>query len=96
MKPHKPHPLCLCTPCHEMREIAVRLVDRGVDLRDLVEEIRPFVLAEREKRNPARPQNLNGGPTVKAHGGAGDYGEGEDSPWHENAVGAMEDGGPHD
>jgi len=92
MKPHKPDPNCLCTPCAGLKEIAVRLVDRDADLRDLVEHIRPFVLAEREKRKPARPQNLSGGSVVKTHGGKGDYGEGEDSPWHENAIGAMEDG----
>lgn len=90
-KRHTPMPTCMCTSCCAMKEIAERLVDRGADLRDIREEYRPFVLAEREYRNPARPQNLNGGPYTVTHGGKGQYAEGEDSPWHENAVRAMED-----
>lgn len=89
---HANQPDCPCTACHELRETAVRLVDRDADLRDLVACVRPFVLAEREKRNPARPQNLSGGSYTVTHSGKGEYGEGEDSPWHENAVRELEDG----
>lgn len=86
-------PWCGCQNCDMLRTIAVRLVNNNADLRDIREEYRPFVLAERERRNPARPQNLGGSSYTVTHGGKGQYAEGEDSPWHENAIRALEDGG---
>ena len=90
---------CRCTRCAALAETAKRLVDRnppnGPDLRDLCDEIRPFVLREREERQPTRPCSLGGGnpsgETAIARSES-QYNGGGDGPWHDNAVGAMEDG----
>jgi len=94
-KQHYPSPKCLCTGCVAMTKVAVRLVDRGADLRDIREDYRPFVLAEREKRNPTFGGVLGGGNpngetaiSLSEH----QYEGGGNGPWHENAVRAMEDG----
>lgn len=38
---------CMCDACMARYDTAKRLVARGADLRDLVDEIRPFVLKVR-------------------------------------------------
>lgn len=90
---------CRCRKCASLAWTAKRLVDRdpphGPDLRDLCEAIRPFVLKERESRKPTRPGSLGGGnPSGETAISRGDfqYNGGGDGPWHENAVGSMEDG----
>ena len=92
---HTPMPACMCTSCCAMKDIAARLVDRGADLRDIREEYRPFVLAEREKRNPTFGGVLGGGnpngETAIARG-QDQYEGGGAGPWHENAIRALEDG----
>lgn len=94
-KRHDPSPMCLCTGCVAMTKVAARLVDRGADLRDIRDEYRPFVLAERESRQPTRVYGIGGGhpngETAIARGQE-QYEGGGAGPWHENAVGAMEDG----
>lgn len=94
-KRHDPSPMCLCTGCVAMTKVAARLVDRGADLRDIREDYRSFVLAEREKRNPTCGGVLGGGnpngETAIARG-QDQYEGGGAGPWHENAVRAMEDG----
>jgi hypothetical protein len=86
-----PSPLCPCKDCQAALDTAERLVDREADLRDLEPAYRPFVLHIRERRRPTRTPS--GGVSSRPRpGGAERYDEGEDSPWHENAVGYMEDG----
>ena len=90
---------CRCCKCASLAWTAKRLVDRdppcGPDLRDLCAAIRPFVLAERESRQPTRQPSLGGGnpsgETAIARSES-QYNGGGDGPWHDNAVGAMEDG----
>ena len=84
---------CPCKQCEQRRWVASRLVDREADLRDIREDLRPFVLAEREKRNPTRVPigggNPNGETAISLQ--ESQY-EGRTGPWHDNAVGSMEDG----
>lgn len=88
-------PLCDCESCDMLRTIAVRLVNNKADLRDIHEEYRPFVLAEREKRNPTSGGVLGGGiPNGESAIARAEqqYEGGGNGPWHENAVRALEDG----
>lgn len=89
-------PLCDCENCDMLRNIAVRLVNTKADLRDIHEEYRPFVLAEREKRNPTSSSHGRGGGNPNGETAIAraqeQYEGGGAGPWHENAVRAMEDG----
>lgn len=73
---------CLCVACIERNAAAERMVDRGVDMRDVVPSFRPWILKVREERTRIRSAGVGGcsGP-VETDGG----------PWHENAVGELED-----
>jgi len=84
--------LCGCSECDEKRALVAAIMERNpdVDLRDLNEELRPFVLEERTKRFPTNPPSGGASSIIKR--GEGLYEEGEDSPWHENAVRELEDG----
>lgn len=84
---------CGCSECEKKRALVASIMERNpdVDLRDLHEDLRPFVLEERTKRFPTNtPHGGASSPTFKK--GEGLYEDGEDSPWHENAVHELEDG----
>lgn len=83
---------CVCSKCEHKRALVVTIMDKNpdVDLRDLQEELRPFVLEERTKRFPTNTPH--GGQSSIIKRGEGLYDDGEDSPWHENAVRELEDG----
>jgi len=88
---------CRCEECAALADTAKRLVDRfpptGPDLRDLCQAIRPFVLAERDSRMPMPGHPGGGVPSGETaiSRGESQY-DGSAGPWHDNAVGAMEDG----
>ena len=93
-----PSPLCPCVGCVSFRQTAKLLVDRGSDLRDLHDYIRPFVLAERDSRMTTRPYSVRiggGNPNGETAIALGEdqYEGGGAGPWHENAIRALEDGG---
>lgn len=75
---------CRCDKCAGRLLTAQRLVDRGpVDLRDLEPYMRPWVLAVREERCTPIGNGSGGCAGPREEEGAG--------PWHENAVGDLED-----
>lgn len=73
---------CICEECVVDALIAAELVDRGVLLTAVPAQMRPWMLKVREERSRIRSPGAGGvaGP-VDDDGG----------PWHENAVGELED-----